>query len=284
MTDIFQRGLRKLAFIVNEARAIRKAKASIARFPTDPAAPRHALPGRLTISLTSYPKRFPTLSFTLKSLLDQSVKPDRVVLWIAKGDEKQLPKAVLDLQASGLEIKVTPKDIRSYKKIIPLLNDSPSDYIVTADDDIFYERHWLQSLLDGFDPVRPRVVCRRAHRPSRLPDGSLTPYASWKFEHIFDGADEDIFATGVGGVLYFPGCFHPLVTDEALFTELCPLADDVWLYWMVRMNGNRYRQVGGRFQQVVWPGSQATSLRSQNLEGGKNDEQIKAMEQRFGTV
>ena len=43
------------------------------------------------MSLTSYPPRFGTLHLTLACLLDQSVKPDHLILWIAREDIKELP-------------------------------------------------------------------------------------------------------------------------------------------------------------------------------------------------
>lgn len=76
----------------------------------------HGLPATLILSLTSYPPRFGTLSLTLHSLLRQSVKADRTILWIAH--IPLLPKAVTVLQAAGLEIRAT-EDVRSYKKSSP---------------------------------------------------------------------------------------------------------------------------------------------------------------------
>jgi hypothetical protein len=70
----------------------------------------------------------------------------------------------------------------------------------------------------------------------------------------------------------------PQVLDEASFQLLCPHADDVWLYMMARKAGSLYRQVGGGFNNTVWPDSQQQSLLSFNVNGG-NDAQIKAVEE-----
>ncbi|BAB51279.1 acyltransferase family protein [Mesorhizobium japonicum] len=90
----------------------------------------HGLPGELIVSLTSYPKRFPTLHLTLRCLLSQTIAPNRVILWLTAEDAAQLPASVTDLKCHGLEIRFC-KDIRSYKKIIPTLLAFPSAYIVT---------------------------------------------------------------------------------------------------------------------------------------------------------
>ena len=62
---------------------------------------------------------------TIKTLLKQTVKPDKVVLWLAEEQfpqkENELPSELLELQNFGLTIKWCT-DIRSYKKLIPAFN------------------------------------------------------------------------------------------------------------------------------------------------------------------
>ena len=82
----------------------------------------HNLLGELIVSLTSYPRRFPILKFTIRSLLNQTVRPDRVILWLAEDDVTYLPSAVRRL--AGLEVRTCP-DLRSFKKLIPALEQFP---------------------------------------------------------------------------------------------------------------------------------------------------------------
>ena len=112
-------------------------------------------------------------------------------------------------------------------------------------------------------------------------DGLPLPYAHWHYE--LKAAEESwrIFPTGVGGVLYPPGIFHPDVLDRGLQGALCPTADDLWLYWMARRNGATFRKVG-RYWTSLWPGSQAASLHHINVMQGGNDRQIANLIARFG--
>ena len=73
------------------AAALRRAERAVARFPTVAHPRPHGLATELIVSLTSYPPRFAVLAKTLRSLIDQRVKPDRLVLWIAHDDTAQLP-------------------------------------------------------------------------------------------------------------------------------------------------------------------------------------------------
>ena len=263
-----------------------EAYARMAFFPRHAGARRHDLPHPLVVSLTSYPARYGVLASTLKCLLDQTVKPDRTVLWIATDEYASLPPSVLDLTRHGLDIRQCA-NTRSYKKILPPLELWPDSFIVTADDDVWYKPSWLETITRGYDPGKPAIVCRRAHEPTFDADGRVRPYANWYSEVDMEAGDAPragLFPTGIGGVLYPPGSLAPEVTNSAAIQELCPDADDIWLYWMGHLAGSRYRQVGGPFRQVAWPRSQRTSLQSQNIDQGRNDVQMAMMQARYGTA
>jgi glycosyltransferase involved in cell wall biosynthesis len=238
----------------------------------------HDLPAKLVVSLTSYPKRFPTLHLTLRCLLNQSVKADRVVLWIAQQDKDRIPQEVLDLKQYGLEIKYCD-DLRSYKKIIPMLREEPSAYIVTADDDIYYPNDWLQRLVDGAKADPGVIVAWRAHKIKLdSSDKVPVPYHEWEWGYNESQTPSAlIFPTGVGGVLYPPHAFHKDVLDTQKFLDLAPDADDVWLYWMWRLNGKTARVVGQMLPFLHWPGSQGETLWSNNLGRSHNDDKIRKM-------
>ncbi|WP_459618359.1 hypothetical protein [Bordetella sp. 2513F-2] len=243
----------------------------------------HGLPGRLVVSLTSYRKRFRILPRTLACLLNQSVQPDRIILWIAQEERALLPESVRSLEGQGLEIRYCA-DIKSYKKIIPTLEEEPSAFIVTADDDVRYPSHWLAGLIAAWPGDYRTAVAWRAHRIALDPaTGRPLPYFKWRWSYRSSTASSTlIFPTGVGGVLYPPGIFHADVTNRALFESLCPNADDVWLYWMWRRNGGRARVVGERLALRQWPGSQYASLWHKNLFLGNNDQCIKNMVGHYG--
>lgn len=244
----------------------------------------HGLSTPLVVSLTSYPPRFGTLAPTLRGILAQSVRPDATILWLADGDADRLPPEVLDLRAKGLEVRET-RDLRSYKKIVPALLAFPEATIVTADDDLHYEGGWLAALVEAAQTAPPGgppdVICRRAHRMI-LRDGQPLPYREWEWSLRRPERNPLVFPTGVTGVLYPPGSLHEEVTCEDLFRDLCPTADDVWLWWMHRLAGATASKIGGRPRLLEWPGSQEVNLRQANLREPGNDRAIAAMMRRYG--
>ncbi len=258
-------------------RRLARAKAEIAARPDGPGRP-HGLPGPLVISLTSYPARFGTLALTLQGILRQSVRPDRVILWLDDGDQAHLPQDVRLLP--GLEVRTCPA-WRSYKKIVPTLLAHPEAFVVTADDDVYYPADWLEKLVGAANAGAP-VACHRAHRIALRADGQPAPYAEWRHNIDAPECSPLTFLTGVSGVIYAPGVFHADVTRDDLFTRLAPRSDDVWLYWMHRLNGVEAQKIGARARIVEWEGSQAQSLRAANLHGTGNDQAIAAMIAHYG--
>lgn len=239
------------------------------------------LPAPLYVTLTSYPARFGTLATTLKCLLMQSAAPRAVRLWIAEADLPKVPRSVLALKPYGLQIR-TCSDLRSYKKIIPALREEPNAFYVTADDDCYYGATWLERMVRAWTPYSREVICHRAHRIRVSPEGLPLPYREWELELGNESAHPGNFMTGVGGVLYPPGCFAAEVTNEALFQQICRGCDDVWLWWMLRRNGYWVRKIGGTWMPIHWPESQASSLYAANVLDDGNDVAVRAMVQQFG--
>ena len=276
---------RNFAKQARERRALRQAERAVARFPMNRLRRPHGLAQPLIVSLTSYPARYPTLAKTLKSLLDQTVVPDRTILWISHGDMAALPDEVRAFDGNGLEIKACD-DMRSYKKLIPALRLFPDASIVTADDDVYYRPDWLARMVAAAKAEPGTVVAHRCHLASQDAGGAFRSYADWQMatDEPTDTADGLLFPTGVGGVLYPPGSLDPRVLDVATFQALCPHGDDIWLFWMTRLAGTPLHCLGTIEAPIAWDGSQDVALLHRNWLSGGNDEQVQAMERHFGRL
>jgi hypothetical protein len=245
----------------------------------------------LIISLTTIPERIRKVSLCLDTLLRQSLKPDRVILWLSQSDEpdqpridkQTLPDDLLRLVDRGLEIRWC-KDIRSYRKIIPTLHAHPNALIVTADDDIFYPRDWLKALTEAYHREPEYIHCHRAHLMKYSSAGVLLPYRQWEF--LAPGylkPSLDLFPTSGGGVLYAPGHLHAEVLNERAFLNLCPMADDVWLKAMSLLNNVLCKKVTPlTFSMIEIRISRNRTLSSDNLERDGNDPQIRAVGEVYG--
>lgn len=196
---------------------------------------------KLIVSLTSYPKRMYDIHMCIYSLLSQTTKPDKVILWLAESQfpnrEEDVPKKVLQLCQYGLEICWCP-DYKSHKKLVPALQAYPDDVIVTADDDLYYAPDWLEKLWNKYQELGSGVIAHRCHR-IKIQADKIQPYTSWQFCVRTGDTTYLNFQTNGGGTLYSPGSIHPdvLKVDKAM--ELCPCADDVWFWGMTVLAGTK---------------------------------------------
>lgn len=245
---------------------------------------KHKLPGKLVVSLTSFPPRFSTLKLTIRTLLSQSARPNIIILWIYEKDFEKLPKNVLDLQNDLFYIEKTNQDTRSYKKIIPTLINHPDAFIVTADDDIYYNYDWLEELIDNYNPKRKEIIGHRGHQITFNDDKSTKPYIEWRWCIGKLTTGGDVFLTGGAGTLYPPKSLASEVVDTAVFMQKCSTADDVWLHFMARLNGYTSKKIPSNFREFAWSGSQEFNLNLGNVDQGANDVCIKNLEEIYGKL
>lgn len=243
---------------------------------------RHGLPADLIVSLTSFPPRFGTLDLTIKCLLMQDVSPDKVILWVAEGDDAKLPVSVTSLTHDmRFEIK-TCQDMGSYKKLIPTLTQFPDAFIVTADDDIYYAGNWLNTLLKKWNGNYREVIAHRVHRIKMASPDKPMPYNNWDMNIMSNESSDYYFATSGAGMLFSPQSFDSRVLDEEAFLKLCPNADDVWFFWMLHLNGKTIRKTDGSYPIITWRSSQKVALFHENVFDNKNDAKINALIETYG--
>lgn len=200
----------------------------------------------IVVSLTSIPERLDRLHLSLESLLSQSLKPARVVLWLAEGVE--VPRAVVRLTRFGVTVQ-RGDDLGPHTKLLHSLAAYPSSILVTADDDVVYPHRWLKGLYRSYQEHPRSVHCYRARKICHDEAGDLLPLAAWDYLTSADASGPGmlIFPTGVGGVLYPPGSIHPEVFNRERFRVLCPTNDDIWFKAMSVLRGWPARKAEGRF-------------------------------------
>lgn len=197
---------------------------------------------QIIISMTSFPAAIACAEKAVCSLLEGSVLPDKIVLYLTSSQFEgvDLPESLTALikENNIFEIRYCDCDIRSYTKLIPALADFPESVIVTVDDDINYHRDMLRKLLSMHKRFPNAVI---AHRAKRIKKD--LPYKKWPKFHWYDfllkriHAGYDILQTGVGGVLYPPHSLHPDMLNPDLFMNIAPTADDIWFWAATIRNG-----------------------------------------------
>lgn len=229
---------------------------------------------KIIVSLTSYPARFPHIHLALKSIMLQTVKADKIIVWLDEDVKReQFTKEMIELEQYGIEYRNMPGDLKPHKKYIHAMREYPEDIIITVDDDLFYSSDVIESLMRTHKKYPKAVCARRVHRMVKDESGKIKGYNEWIGEYTdSDIPSHDLLATGVGGVLYPPHCLAEMAYDEKLIQELSLKADDIWLKFMELLAGTK----------VVWAPcripmpeaiekEQSSNLRTENVNHNMND-------------
>ena len=199
---------------------------------------------QVIVSLTSFPAAIPYAVRAIQSILEGSVLPNKMVLYLtfSQFPQGKIPLELQDLSDTNplFEIRNYDEDIRSYRKLIPSLNDFPNDIIVTVDDDVWYHKNMLRDLLCLHEQI-PNVIL--AHRAKRIKINA--PYRKWKKYRWYSFLAKKLhfsfrnIQTGVGGVLYPPNSLNSEMLDPEIFKEIAPTADDIWFWAAAVANGTQ---------------------------------------------
>ena len=195
----------------------------------------------ITVSLTSYPKRINCVALAVKSLMMQSYKPDRIVVWLA--DEqfptRELPRELTDLIEYGLEIKYCEQDLLGHKKYFYAVREQKeNEILITVDDDIIFPKNMIKRLMKKHEQYPDCVICERGQVfDKNLPDMP----GRWKTISSVGVKNPTYSMNGSpgGGMLIPYGAFYSDITDEAKVRELAFRADDVWNMFMCAQNGTK---------------------------------------------
>jgi hypothetical protein len=241
----------------------------------------------IVVSLTSFPARFGTLHFALKSILNQRMKPDVIFLCLTKdevNDEMELPQSVLELKKYGLQIYFADDNLKPHNKYFYAMKLYPNSLVITVDDDNMYDKSLIADLYHSFLKYPSAVSARRVHKIIKDEKNVTLPYHKWRYEYKKKTTPSlDLLATGVGGVLYPPGLLPSETFDADKIRELCLNADDIWLKFMELKNNIPVVWVKGRrVHPLTIKKAQKFSLQKNNFHKNMNDKYIESLQEYFG--
>lgn len=240
----------------------------------------------IIVSLTTHGKRISEAHIAIESIMQGSLKPNKIILWISEDYKKQTLPITLQRQVKrGLEIEYC-RDVRSYTKLVPALHKYPNASIVTIDDDIIYPYDMLENLVNAHIED-PDCIC--ANWVHDIPVGIRDNYVSlldWPVLHNVDRISSRFFYEGFAGVLYPPCSFDSEILNEDVFLDICKYADDVWFNAMSLKKGTKVKYAWkhhGPVPLLVNKNVQVVALSNVNSRNEiLNDKQIKDVFVKYG--
>jgi len=251
---------------------------------------------RTILTFTTIPPRFQFLGRVLRQLEKQTIRPDRVELYVPKhyrrfaGEKPSLPPL-----PDWLEVFECEDDLGPATKILPAVQKwRGSDvYLHYFDDDQKYDLRWLERFAAARKERADDVLCERgfhldeisiAHRQQaptpaakRLPlDGRTLGYqikrsvSLWQWKPLRHGFSESGYidvAEGNGGVTIKPDWL-----SDSAFKIPDPLwtVDDVWLSGMLALAGRDIWVNDAGYIQNSFPEASKLHPLYKHSEGGVN--------------
>lgn len=236
----------------------------------------------VTVSLTSIPSRLQTLHLTIRSLLAQTCRPHKVLLWLHQDLARDLPLALRELEGDVFEIRFVSLTC-SHRKLIHTLEACPNAVVVTCDDDMMYAPTWLAHLYEHHLNNPMAIMANECRQITRGDDGQLLPYQQWPRLKHGQTSDRPLLPIGYAGVLYPPRVLNQRVHDVELFLRLAPKADDLWFRAMAFLNQSVVAHTPTAYpppRPII--GSQTISLLKTNVNEDGNRQQWSALVDFFG--
>lgn len=232
----------------------------------------------IIVSLTSYPKRFADMDLCLKSILNQSYKPDRIIIWLGSDTTKEQAEAFFEkYKKYGIEYFIDKEhNYYSHKKYIYAFDKFKKSIIITFDDDLIYSKNVIKTLIKKYKKYPKNIIARRVHKITWANE-TIDNYSKWIWECYNERKpSNELCATTGAGTLFPPSIFPKSVIDFNLIRKYALTADDIWLKMMAVNFGIKIVWTGTFLQMPVEINSnKSDSLKSKNVFESKNDIYIK---------
>lgn len=239
---------------------------------------------KIIISLTSFPERIDKSYYAIKSLMSQSQKADRIILWLAKEQfpDKILPSRFKALLKRGLEVRFTDEDLKSHKKYFYALQEQrPDELIITFDDDIIFESDAIKRLIETHRKFPGYIICNRGV-VLEIDEKKQVKRVGGKNLYHNDGVRQPSFllvpSTGAG-TLYPYGVMPESTFNKKEIFESAISSDDLWIWYNGLKAGIgvvKTKKESRVLSEIV--GSQFYRLSEFNDEGGENDRVLERFE------
>lgn len=226
----------------------------------------------IVVSLTSFGNRLDTVHIAVKSIMTQTLKPDVIVLYIAKEDSQKKIHQEEKLVQAGLKIVRNAEDLKPHKKYFYAMQEYPKSLIITVDDDAIYDEDLLEDLYEKHLKYPKAVICGRGHRMTKK-DGRVNPYDMWEGCVQSISPERGICPTGIGGILYPCGSYRKAFLDKKGILETSICGDDLWLKTVELMEDVKVYAIGKLPARII-EGSQEEALYIENANNKRNDEYL----------
>lgn len=188
---------------------------------------------QIIISISSERENFKDLPKTIYSILNQSLKPDRLILWLDSEyeDKLNLPYEITQFVKNGLEIRFVD-NMKLYSKTMYALKEFQEAVIVTAVENQYYPKNWLETFYLSYIANPEDILAMHALQVLRQ-DNILR----LEKNSVLGSSYANIFCERYG-ILYPPKCFSTELFRKDIYLKYSQYSQEAWL-WVMALISNR---------------------------------------------
>ena len=228
---------------------------------------------KIIVSLTSFKSRLKKLNVVIKSILNNTMKPSRIILSIYKDDIEYLTDELKKMiNNKTIELIISDIDLKSHKKYFDAMKKYRDHAIITIDDDIIYTNDLIESLYNSYSKNPNCIHARRVHK-IMTKNNKILPYDKWLKEYTFElNPSFYLFATLGAGTLFPPNILN--ISDDSI-NEIykCITAVDIYVNYLSSKRNIKIVWVPNKFplglEKIKDKTTKKDTLFQLNKKGGK---------------
>ena len=237
------------------------------------------------VSLTTYHPRLQFFEFSILSILNGSILPDKILIYVPKGFlslvmnndksflKNELNKGFIHIIEMDVDLKCHSKYYYSFE------NYGEENDIILIDDDVVYYKNWLEDIIKDAHSETNYDIFAFKCVAVKINEETIEPYSEWTHcSKDLICKNGLLYTEGVGGVFYRRNKLKHEVLNKDKFMKLAPNADDVWLWFCTHYNSLKIKFIipsNGQKLLYVIPNSQVVNLWAENTFNNRNDQYIR---------
>ena len=164
---------------------------------------------KIIVSLTSNKKNFQKLNLVLESILNNTMKPSKIILTLYKDDIVFLTSNLKSLISNNIiELIISDFKLKSHLKYFEVMKKYRDYAIIIIKDDIIYTNDLIESLFNSYTSYPFCIHARNVHK-IMIKNDKVTPHKTWLKHYTFElNPSFYLLASSDGGTLFPPNILN----------------------------------------------------------------------------
>ncbi|MEC5317847.1 glycosyltransferase [Brenneria populi subsp. brevivirga] len=198
-----------------------------------------------SINITTTSSRTELCSATVWSLINQSVTPKNINIWVSKepylsdAGISDIPEWVDELNKikNIVRFKFT-ENTGPYRKVLPALRTANDDEsIVYADDDVIYGRLWLENIINIYHKYnKENIVASRVRLIKNNFFNRKMSYLRYEVCLNEKTLKDNFIITGIGGCILSKKHIKENLLYNDDYKYVAPKTDDIWISKIIELS------------------------------------------------